>query len=67
MQLRNDEEIQILTLRCQLNNHGLTGHLEGTRCLSVLCPVSVLSHSVESCGTYLTRPGIVFHNAIIKV
>ena len=31
MQLRNDEEIRILTLRCQLNNHGLTGHLEGTR------------------------------------
>ena len=29
--------------------------------ISVLCPVSVLSHSVESCGTSLTRPGIVFH------
>jgi len=31
---------------------------------SVLCPVSVLSHSVESCGTCLTRPGIVFHNEL---
>ena len=31
MQLKNDEEIQILKLLCQLNNHGLTGHLEGTR------------------------------------
>ena len=30
MQLKNDEEIQILMLRCQLNNHSLTGHLEGT-------------------------------------
>ena len=27
--------------------------------ISVLCPESVLSHSVESCGTSLTRPGIV--------
>ena len=32
--------------------------------ISVLCPVSVLSHSVESCGTSLTRPGIVFHRLI---
>ena len=31
MQLRNDEVIQILTLQCQLNNLGLTGHLEGTQ------------------------------------
>ena len=31
-------------------------------CPSVQCPVSVLSHSVESCGTCLRRPGIVFHN-----
>ena len=30
--------------------------------LSVLCPVSVLSHSLESCGTCLTRTGVVFHN-----
>ena len=30
VQLRKDEEIQILTLRCQVNSHGLTGHLEGT-------------------------------------
>ena len=28
------------------------------------CPVSVLSHSVESCETCLRRPGIVFHNII---
>ena len=35
------------------------------RCFPVQCPVSVLSHSVESCGTSLTRPGIVFHNIII--
>ena len=32
------------------------------RCLSGLCPVSILSHSVESCGTCLTRTGVVFHN-----
>ena len=32
--------------------------------LSVLCPVSVLSHSVESCGTCLTRTGVVFHKNI---
>ena len=31
VQLRNDEETQILKLQCQLNNHGLTSHLEGTR------------------------------------
>ena len=31
MQLRNDEETPILKLQCQLNNHGLIGHLEGTR------------------------------------
>jgi len=31
-------------------------------CPSVQCPLSILSHSVESCGTCLRRPGIVFHN-----
>ena len=31
VQLRSDEETQILKLQCPLNNHGLTGHLEGTR------------------------------------
>ena len=31
MQLRNDEETQVLKLQCPLNNHGLTGHLEGTQ------------------------------------
>jgi len=31
VQLRNDEETQILTPQCRLNNHGLTGHLEGTQ------------------------------------
>ena len=36
------------------------------RCLSVPCTVSVLSHSVESCGICLTRPGIVFHNLLKK-
>ena len=30
VQLRNDRETQILKLQCQLNNHSLTGHLEGT-------------------------------------
>ena len=29
--------------------------------LSVQCPISVLSHSVESCGICLMQPGIVFH------
>ena len=33
--------------------------------ISILFPLSVLSHSVESCGTCLTRPGIVFHRALI--
>ncbi len=35
------------------------------KCLSVLCPVSVLSNSVESCGICLTRPSIVFDISIV--
>ena len=33
---------------------------------SAQCPVSVLSHSVGSCGTCLRRPGIVFHTILFK-
>ena len=36
-------------------------------CPSVQCPVSVLSHSVESCGTCLRRPCIVFHSPLFKL
>ena len=49
MQLRNNEETQILKPQCRLNNHGLTGHLEGTRdnCLIFPPPVS-FSVSLET-------------------
>ena len=35
--------------------------------LKVKCPVSFLSHSVESCGTCFRQPGIVFHNVFFII